>query len=72
MNYYKGVKLEFNKEKRKNYMSFPDLAPDLTTKCLVEILHKLDNLQYCVSIFKQLENRKDITEKELENLYDTI
>lgn len=69
---YLGIKLEYNTQPRTHYMSFQDCARDLKTNCLIEILKASKKINTCIHIFELLENRADITENQLTELYDSI
>jgi hypothetical protein len=52
-----NVRLSYKREMRDNYMSFSDMAQDLTTKSLLELLPTLDTLKQQMVIMENLEKR---------------
>jgi hypothetical protein len=52
-----GINLEYNNQKRNNYMSKPDLFNDLTTDCLIKILPTLQTLKAQMSLMRILDQR---------------
>lgn len=71
MKVYNGVTLKYKGTRRNSYMSLTDLAQDLTTESLLEVLPTLVKLKNQMVIMTEIEKREELSEDEYFDLLDT-
>jgi len=64
MKAYNGITLKYKGTKRNNYMSLNDMAQDLTTESLLEVLPTLNYFRNQMIIMGEVEKRNELGEEE--------
>ena len=70
MNFYSNINLQFKSEKRSNYMSFKDLANDLKTESLIEIIEESDKYSDQMTCIKLIEQRDELNDDKFFDLLE--
>lgn len=70
MKTFNNITLQYTETKRDSYMSLGDLAQDLTTQSLIEVLPTLKKLNDQMTVMGHIEKRDELTQDDFFQLLE--
>ena len=71
MKTYNNITLKYRNSERSNYMGLSDLAKDLETETLIEVLPTIEKFNQQMLLVTEIDSRKEISQMDLCELLES-